>query len=87
MAGRVLSELAGQRGRLIPVTDDPHEPTPHEPTPAENFSSGVTRASSPMRELSSAQPLPADVTVTAAALGGVSVATSQAIFMNGGPGN
>jgi hypothetical protein len=25
MAGRVLSELAGQR-------DDPHEPTPHEPT-------------------------------------------------------
>ena len=82
MAGRVLSELAGQRGRLIPVTDDPHEPTP-----AENFSSGVTRASSPMRELSSAQPLPADVTVTAAALGGVSVATSQAIFMNGGPGN
>ena len=32
MAGRVLSELAGQRGRLILVTDDRHEPTSHELT-------------------------------------------------------
>jgi hypothetical protein len=40
-----------------------------------------------MRELSSAHPLPADATVTAVALGGVLVATGQAIFMNGGPGN
>ena len=32
MAGRVLSELAGQRGRLILVIDDRHEPTSHEPT-------------------------------------------------------
>jgi hypothetical protein len=31
--------------------------------------------------------VPADVTVTAAALGGVPVATGQAIGMNGGPGN
>jgi hypothetical protein len=40
-----------------------------------------------MRELSSAQPLPAGVTVTAAALGGVQVTTGRAIFMNSGPGN
>ena len=40
-----------------------------------------------MRELSSAQPLPADATVTAAALGGVPVATGLAIFMIGVPGN
>jgi hypothetical protein len=32
MAGRVLSELAGQRGRLILVTGDRHEPTSHELT-------------------------------------------------------
>jgi LuxR family maltose regulon positive regulatory protein len=32
MAGRVLSELAGQRGRLILVIDDRHEPTSHELT-------------------------------------------------------
>jgi hypothetical protein len=40
-----------------------------------------------MREPSSAQQLPADVTVTAAALRGIPVATGQAIFMNGGTGN
>jgi hypothetical protein len=32
MADRVLSELAGQRGRLILVTGDRHEPTSHELT-------------------------------------------------------
>jgi LuxR family transcriptional regulator, maltose regulon positive regulatory protein len=32
MAGRVLSELAGQRGRLILVIDDRHELTSHELT-------------------------------------------------------
>ena len=32
MAGRVLWELAGQRGRLILVTGDRHEPTSHELT-------------------------------------------------------
>jgi hypothetical protein len=32
MADRVLSELAGQRGRLIRVTSDRHEPTSHELT-------------------------------------------------------
>jgi hypothetical protein len=32
MADRMLSELAGQRGRLILVTDDRHEPTSHELT-------------------------------------------------------
>jgi len=32
MAGRVLSGLAGQRGRLILVTGDRHEPTSHELT-------------------------------------------------------
>jgi hypothetical protein len=32
MADRVLSELAGQRGRLILVIDDRHEPTSHELT-------------------------------------------------------
>ena len=32
MAGRVLSELAGQRGRLILVIGDRHEPTSHELT-------------------------------------------------------
>ena len=32
MAGRVLPELAGQRGRLILVIDDRHEPTSHELT-------------------------------------------------------
>ena len=32
MAGRVLSELAGQRGRLILVTGDRHGPTSHELT-------------------------------------------------------
>jgi hypothetical protein len=30
VADRVLSELAGQRGRLILVTGDRHEPTSHE---------------------------------------------------------
>ena len=55
--------------------------------PGRNLSSGATRASSLMRELSAAQPLPADVTVTAAALGGVQVAVGREIFMNSGPGN
>ncbi len=32
MADRVLSELAGQRGRLILAIDDRHEPTSHELT-------------------------------------------------------
>ena len=32
MADRVLWELAGQRGRLILVTGDRHEPTSHELT-------------------------------------------------------
>ena len=32
MANRVLSELAGQRGRLILVTGDRHEPASHELT-------------------------------------------------------
>ena len=32
MADRVLSELADQRGRLILVIDDRHEPTSHELT-------------------------------------------------------
>ena len=32
MADRVLSELAGQRGRLILVIDDRHEPTSHKLT-------------------------------------------------------
>ena len=32
MADRVLSELVGQRGRLILVTGDRHEPTSHELT-------------------------------------------------------
>ena len=32
MADRVLSELAGQRSRLILVTGDRHEPTSHELT-------------------------------------------------------
>ena len=32
MADRVLSELAGQRSRLILVIDDRHEPTSHELT-------------------------------------------------------
>ena len=32
MAGRVLSDLAGQSGRLILVTDDRHEPTSDELT-------------------------------------------------------
>ena len=32
MADRVLSELAGQRGRLILVTGERHEPTSHELT-------------------------------------------------------
>ncbi len=32
MADRVLSELVGQRGRLILVIDDRHEPTSHELT-------------------------------------------------------
>jgi hypothetical protein len=55
--------------------------------PGGNLSSEATRASSIMREPSSAQQLPADVTVTAAALRGIPVATGQAIFMNGGTGN
>ncbi len=32
MADRVLWELVGQRGRLILVTSDRHEPTSHELT-------------------------------------------------------
>jgi len=32
MADLVLSELAGQRGRLILVTGDRHEPTSHDLT-------------------------------------------------------
>jgi hypothetical protein len=51
MAGRALSGLAGQRGRLILVTGDRHEPTSHELTSPDPLAqlARLARAAKPFR--------------------------------------
>jgi hypothetical protein len=51
MVGRVLSGIAGQRGRLILVTGDRHEPTSHKLTSPDPLAqlARLARAAKPFR--------------------------------------